>query len=99
LNGDGFFRWVGWGRLFHMSWLRTAFSKLYTLSHQLFLLTYLRSEVVNRLVTQYWTCVSRVWWWKHEFLKNFHFFELLISHSRERWIRLSDFRVRICCLN
>jgi hypothetical protein len=48
--GDGFFRWIGWGRLFHMSWLRTAFSKLYTLSHQLFLLTHLRSEVVNRLV-------------------------------------------------
>jgi hypothetical protein len=26
LNGDGFFDWVEWGRLFEMSWLRTAFS-------------------------------------------------------------------------
>jgi hypothetical protein len=68
LNRAGFFRWVGWkrlfqmgwmGRLFQMGWLRTAFSyeltedsffKLYTLSHQLLLLTHLRSEVVNRLV-------------------------------------------------
>jgi hypothetical protein len=41
LAGDGFFIWAGWGQVF---------SKLYTLSHQLFLLTHLRSEVANRLV-------------------------------------------------
>ncbi len=55
LNGDGFFRWVGWGRLFQMGWLGTlaedSFFKIYTLSHQLFLLTHLRSEVANRLVS------------------------------------------------
>jgi hypothetical protein len=56
LNGNGFFIWVEWGRLFQMGWVGTAFSdglngdELYTLSHQLFLLTHLRSEVVNRLV-------------------------------------------------
>jgi hypothetical protein len=26
LVGDGFFRWVKWGRLFQLSWLGTAFS-------------------------------------------------------------------------
>jgi hypothetical protein len=26
LNGDGFFKWVEWGRLFQLGWLRTAFS-------------------------------------------------------------------------
>jgi hypothetical protein len=26
LNGDGFFDWVEWGRLFQTSWLETAFS-------------------------------------------------------------------------
>jgi hypothetical protein len=26
LDGDGFFKWVGWGRLFQMSWMGTAFS-------------------------------------------------------------------------
>jgi hypothetical protein len=26
LNGDGFFSWVGWGRLSYMSWMKTAFS-------------------------------------------------------------------------
>jgi hypothetical protein len=26
LNGDGFFSWVEWGRLFQMGWLRTTFS-------------------------------------------------------------------------
>jgi hypothetical protein len=26
LNGDGFFKWVEWGRLFQMGWLGTAFS-------------------------------------------------------------------------
>jgi hypothetical protein len=26
LAGDGFFNWVGWGRLFQLGWLGTAFS-------------------------------------------------------------------------
>jgi hypothetical protein len=26
LNGYGFFNWVGWGRLFQLGWMRTAFS-------------------------------------------------------------------------
>jgi hypothetical protein len=26
LNGDGFFKWVEWGRLFQLGWLGTAFS-------------------------------------------------------------------------
>jgi hypothetical protein len=26
LNGDRFFSWVGWGRLFQLGWLGTAFS-------------------------------------------------------------------------
>jgi hypothetical protein len=25
-NGDGFFKWVGWERLFQLDWLKTAFS-------------------------------------------------------------------------
>jgi hypothetical protein len=28
LNGDGFFSWVGWGRLFQMGWMGTAFSSV-----------------------------------------------------------------------
>ncbi len=51
-----------------MGWVGMAFSdglngdELYTLSHQLFLLTHLRSEVANRLVygVLYRTIMSRV---------------------------------------
>jgi hypothetical protein len=25
LNGDGFFEWVEWGRLFHMDWVGDGF--------------------------------------------------------------------------
>jgi hypothetical protein len=25
LNGDGFFKWVEWGRLFHKGWMGRAF--------------------------------------------------------------------------
>jgi hypothetical protein len=25
LDGNGFFKWVGWGRLFQLGWMGTAF--------------------------------------------------------------------------